>query len=219
MVEENAEFSLKFFKLGCSEERCLVTYNRFDTFYWYCVLPELVSKIYDILYFIKYFQNRKQDGRFLCYYFPSQKYQVVWSPNWVSPAGCQKWFLKRTENHFWRPAWDTLPNWPSIFVSGGVLSHSPVLQKKITSSLQIRKRETMKNTYVSICLVSITLSTLLFFWSEHFPKIETTASKESSVTKPQFFVSGLKQSGGTSGRGWQGRGKMKVKNLSRLWNW
>ena len=65
MVEENAE------------ERCLVTYNRFDTFYWYCVLPELVSEVYDILYFIKYFQDRKQDGRFLCYYFASQKYQVV----------------------------------------------------------------------------------------------------------------------------------------------
>ena len=34
-----------------------------------------------------------------------------------------------------------------------------MLQKKIISSLQIRKREKIKNTYLSICLVSFTLST------------------------------------------------------------
>ena len=39
---------------------------------------------------------------------------------------------------------------------------------------------------------------LLFFWTRHFSKIEPTELKESSLSKYDFFISRLKESGKTS---------------------
>ena len=53
--------------------------------------------------------------------------------------------------------------------------------------------EKKQDKYILICLVTFTLSMLMFYW--HFYKIETNVMKESSVTKYQVFRSRLKQSG------------------------
>ena len=57
----------------------------------------------------------------------------------------------------------------------------------------------MKNKYISIFLVSFTLSTSYFFWPKLFPKIETKNWKENSVTKYLFFKSRKLPSGELSG--------------------
>ena len=62
-----------------------------------------------------------------------------------------------------------------------------------------RGSEKMKNQYISICLVTSTLSMFLFFWTRHFSKLEPTELKESSLSKYDFFISRLKESGKTSG--------------------
>ena len=51
--------------------------------------------------------------------------------------------------------------------------------------------------YIIFFLVTLTLS--MFLWSKHLSKIETNDWKESSVTKYEFFISSLEQSGESSG--------------------
>ena len=53
----------------------------------------------------------------------------------------------------------------------------------------------MKNKYISICFVTLTLSIFSFCWLKYFTQIEKSDWKESSTTKYEFFISQLKQSG------------------------
>ena len=57
----------------------------------------------------------------------------------------------------------------------------------------------MKNKYISICFVTLTLSIFSFCWLKYFTQIEKSDWKESSTTKYEFFISQLKQSGEPSG--------------------
>ena len=66
------------------------------------------------------------------------------------------------------------------------------------ATLLCRYSKKMKNNiYGLICLVTFALSLFMFLWSKHFTEIEieTNEWKGNSLTKYEFFISRLKQSG------------------------
>ena len=77
-----------------------------------------------------------------------------------------------------------------LLVAGDI---NVLLQMKNNLFFADNERKKMRNKYILICFVTLTIPIFFFCWLKYFSQI--SGWKESSTTKYEFFISQMKQSG------------------------